>query len=187
MNKSHLTLYLILIALFACKTEENPQTNNTLINSLKIQFVSNTSVSPAIIFTYTDLDGPGGMAADISAPSLQSNSSYIMALSFFNKNVEVDLTDPNYNITLQISDNAEDYQVFFTPGSNFSIVYEDEDIFDNPIGLLNTLQTRNTGQATLKVELIKSPEKDAPGASEGVSAQAGGTVIFTAEIPISIE
>ena len=138
--------------------------------------------------------GDGGVDADIE---LVNGTTYDMAMTVLN-----DLEDPVEDITLEIIDEQNDHQVFFTGSAiNDGIVtftYEDEDDNGLPIGLDSTLTGAAAGSGTLTLTLQHMAEQDGnpvkrPGmaddvADDGLAGISGeGAPDFTIDFPVTVQ
>ncbi len=132
-----------------------------------------TGGGAAVTASFDDPDGPGGAAPVIDPISLPA-ASYTLGVRFLNG-----LETPPEDITLEVADEANQHQVFFTgtavngpasdrAGAPLTHAYADRDVNDLPVGLQNTI-TATTGTGQLTVTLRHLPP-------------VNGTAVKTAEL-----
>ena len=138
--------------------------------------------------------GNGGVDADIE---LVNGTTYDMSMTVLN-----DLEDPIEDITLEIIDEQNDHQVFFT-GSAIddglvTFTYVDFDENDLPLGLESTLTGAAAGSGTLTLTLQHMAEQDGNPvkrdgmaddvAAEGLAGISGeGAPDFTIDFPVTVQ
>ena len=154
-----------------------PPNEEELITTVNIVFTP-TSGS-AVTMKYYDEDGGNGAAAPVvTGGTLTANTAYSVTLEILNESV-----NPTEDITVEISEEAEDHQFFFEVSSSLNLTltsYDDQDGNGNPIGLENTFTTGAASSGTLKVILRHEPNKSASGVSSGdITNAAGETDIET--------
>lgn len=184
--KNFIALFLIaatLTSIYSCKDKdpiiENPE---ELITTLIIHFVPHGG-GPAIVFEFADLDGPGGNDPVITTQALASNTLYHATLTVLNES-----ETPVEDITLEIIEEGADHQFFFiVSGVQMTHTYDDQDENDNPIGVLNSFMTGDSGSGTLTVVLRHEPDKFAAGVKDGNLANAGGETDIEVEFPLVVE
>jgi hypothetical protein len=120
---------------------------------------------------FSDPDGDGGMSGTADPLALSVATEYAMAITFSNA-----LIDPPLDLTPEISDEAEDHQVFVhgdavegpattTTGGLLVHAYADAESDygadavdgDLPVGLSNTITTGAAGTGSLSVMLRHMP------------------------------
>ena len=122
------------------------------------------------LFSFRDLDGPGGEAPDIRTNILRPNTEYTSVLLMLDESVE-----PASNITNQVAIEGVDHQVFYVvDGTNMSIEYIDTDTDGNPLGILTSITTGDPGTSSLTIVLRFQPDKSAIGVNQGDLNNAGG-------------
>lgn len=178
----YLTLVVMILAFSACGSDDpEPVNEEELITTVRVTF-SNVDL-PAVVASFTDLDGPGGEDPEIISPNLMENTTYTVSVEFLNE-----LESPAENITEEVEEEADEHQVFVIPGAglNLTYAYNDEDGNGNPIGLSGTVTTGDASTGNLTVTLLHEPNKSAANVSSGDPANAGGetdvTVTFTVNI-----
>ena len=157
----------------SCKKEEHAHDHNDseLITTLRLRFTE-VGTTNTTTFAWTDKDGAGGNAPTIDEVRLAPNKSYTLDITVLNES-----KTPSEDITAEILKEANEHQFFFegTAINNLlNVVYADTDTNRRPLGLKNTVATRNAGNSTLKITLRHSPNKAATGVAQGQIANAGG-------------
>ena len=138
--------------------------------------------------------GDGGVDADIE---LVDGTTYTMAMTILN-----DVEDPIEDITLEILDEQNDHQVFFT-GSAITngivtFTYEDEDDNGLPLGLDTTITGATAGEGIMTLTLQHMAEQNgnpvkragmaADVAADGLDGISGeGAPDFTIDFPVNVE
>lgn len=165
-------ILLITSILTSCSTDDNPVPVNEeeVITTLKLTLTPQGG-GTEIVFQTQDLDGDGPNAPVITVSSLNANTTYIGSIQLLNE-----LENPADNITLEVEEEDEEHQLFYTltGNSNIMIDYADQDSNGNPVGLNIILSTGDAGNNTLTVTLRHEPNKDATGVSAGDITNAGG-------------
>jgi len=116
-----------------------------------------------------DIDGDGGADPIVSVDSLDANTVYSGSLSLLNES-----ETPAEDITVEIFDEADEHQFFFTSNGNSSFSYSDQDNNGYPLGLSFELVTGDLGTEELTFTLRHLPAKGASGVSDGDITNAGG-------------
>ena len=114
--------------------------------------------------------------------ALPANAEFRVDVEFLNES-----EDPVEDITDEVREEAEEHQVFFIiNGIALTHSYSDEDVNGNPLGIVNTMQSGDAGNGTLRVVLRHEPDKSAAGVSDGDITNAGGEtgidVVFELEV-----
>ena len=182
-----------LIALFAslllaaCGGDDGHDPNQEELITAVILTFTPTGGGAALVFEFDDPDGDGGEAPTVDPIEL-APGSYALTVGFENR-----LEDPPEDITVEVEDEGDEHQVFFTgdavdgpasdnPGAPLMHAYDDQDIDGNPIGLRNTIvAAAGTGELTVTLRHMPpvndQPVKTADTASEvrdgGFSAIGG--------------
>ncbi|MEM6927014.1 MAG: hypothetical protein AAF602_08810 [Myxococcota bacterium] len=160
-------------------------------------------VFTTIALTFTPQSGGADIMADfldindevtVDDITLTNGETYDLSVEFFNE-----LEDPIEDVTLEIMDEDDEHQVFYTGGSIDSIVthtYSDQDGGGLPIGLDNEIAATATGTDTFTVTLRHLPPEnytvvkvaglEDTVASDGVGAIAGDTDI-TGDFSLTVE
>lgn len=190
----HHTTTLLAVALFAAgacgDTDEHNHNEEEVITTVTLTFTP--SAGSPVVAVFNDPDGDGGAAPTTDMIALAKNQTYITTVKFENR-----LETPAEDITVEVKDEGDQHQVFFTgsavsgPASasaNAPLVhaYADTDAKGLPLGLANTMTasaTGGTGQLTLTLRHMppvnNTPVKTADTAnavkSGGLAAIGGAT------------
>jgi hypothetical protein len=122
--------------------------------------------------TATDPDGEGVQDLKVDGPiNLQANKSYTMEITLVNGLVEP--SDPAFNITDEVADEADEHLFFFSWTNNLyndptgngnidnksdDINYEDEDLNGLPLGLKTFWTTAGPSSGSFRVVLKHQPD-----------------------------
>jgi len=182
INK-YLILFTALSIFFVSCDDDDPTPENQeeLITTLRVTFVDQATQN--IYFqVFTDPDGDGGMAPEITTEPLPVDSEFEVDVEFINESV-----NPPDDITDEVKVEAEEHQVFFVIDQlNLIHEYADEDVNGNPLGIDNRMTTGSAGTGSLRVVLRHEPDKSAQGVSDGDITNAGGEtdidVVFELEV-----
>ncbi len=156
--------YFILLAAFALvlstsclKDDDDPgPTDQELITTVALVFTDGGGMVSS--FEFADLDGPGGLPAVKENINLKANTSYGLAVAFFDNS---DIANP-VNITEEVLEEADEHLVCYeVTGAVAAPVIIDKDANNKPLGLGATLQTGAAGGGTLKITLKHEPDKNA--------------------------
>ncbi len=104
---------------------DDPKKENTpeLITKVRLTFTPVAGGTP-IIVTATDPDGEGVQDIAVDGPiNLQVNKTYTLAIELINE--LADPSDPEYNITAEVEEEADEHIFFFAWTNN---------VFSNPAG-----------------------------------------------------
>ena len=109
-SKFFLFLFVTLsVGFIACEKEEPTIPNEEeVITTMRVYLTPSTGGNP-IMFEFIDLDGDGGDPPTISSDSLANNSTYSGVIELLNET-----ETPADTVTLEILEEAEDHQFFFT-------------------------------------------------------------------------
>jgi hypothetical protein len=126
-----------------------------------------------------DLDGDGPDAPVITVGDLAANTTYTGSIALLNET-----ETPADNITLEIEEEDDEHQFFFTAGGAISsVTYTDEDADGNPVGLNFELTTGDAGSGTLLITLRHEPKKP----NDGTLADAGGETDIAQSFTVTVE
>jgi len=172
---SHLALVAFLLSACASNTEEDlppEDTNDGLITALMLEFTPVNGGDP-LSFGWTAAEGDGEALVDtIPLPDRTNHNhhdkqSYMLNIELWNT-----LDDSEINISQDIKDAGDAYQLFFTGSAvdgpatadNSSAIirhaYDDVDTNGLPIGLKNKVDTMAWGTGQLTVTLRHMPPED---------------------------
>jgi hypothetical protein len=166
--------YLLILGLLAaCGDDGGTLEPEELITTVTLDFVPMGGGS-TITASFNDADGDGGNPPVIDPITLTAGTTYTTAARFLNA-----LETPAEDITVEIADESDQHQVFFTGtaiGGTLMHSYLDMDANGFPIGLSNRfVAARGTG--TLIVTLRHLPpvnETAVKTADLAAQVQAGG-------------
>lgn len=146
----------LLLLLAACTDTTQPEDGDEgeLITTVVLTLTP-TSGGEAITATWADPEADGD--PEVDAILLADAEDYALSVAFLDE-----LADPAVDITEEISDEAEEHQVFFTGDAVetdgiLGHAYDDSDANGLPLGLVNTLETIAVGSGTLTVTLQHLP------------------------------
>lgn len=150
MKKITLLILLTYIGV-SCKTADPESEEEELITTVELTFTEGTSTKKII---WKDVDGAGGNAPVIDAISLEANKKYDVSVQFLNEAVS-----PAEDITSEVAAESDEHLVVFSfsPSNLLSYSYSDKDVNGFPIGLKGTIQTSQSGNGILKVQLRHQP------------------------------
>jgi len=149
MRTESICLALVLAACGEPGDSANPE---ELITTVTLAFTP-AGGGAAIVAEFDDPDGDGGEPPTIDPIDLPAGD-YELAVGFENR-----LEDPPEIITDEVSDEADEHQVFFTGTAvdgPLIHAYDDEDADGLPIGLVSTI-TAVAGTGVLTVTLRHLP------------------------------
>lgn len=165
---------LLVFSFAACgHSDAGPFQGNEseVITTVLLTLTPETGETPTTA-VFNDPDGDGGDPPTIDAVELVPGT-YSLAIAFENR-----LESPSEDITVEVADESEEHQIFFTgsavdgpatnnPDAPLSHAYDDQDANGLPVGLANTVIAQ-AGDGELIVTLRHLPP-------------VGGATIKTAE------
>lgn len=180
---------LLLVALAACKDTENPEevNENEVITTVELAFTPAGGGADRV-FAWSDPENDGSPVIDPVV--LLDAEDYTLAVRFVNE-----LAEPPEDITLEVDEEGDQHQVFFTgsavqgpaSASADAVItqsYADTDVNGLPVGLASDVTTLGTGSGELVVTLRHMPPEGGPAkvaglaelvASDGIEALPGDT------------
>lgn len=166
-------LSYLLFFLNSCSDDDilNPVNEEELITTVILTFQPVGAGSP-VEYRFTDLDGDGGAAPEISVQgNLLNFQDYNLSIRFLNESV-----NPFEEITEEINIENTAHQVFFIVESSLdlNISYNDTDLNGKPLGLANQVRTGGSSNGRLTVVLRHDLNKNAGGVEQGDITNAGG-------------
>ncbi|MGB2129711.1 MAG: type 1 periplasmic binding fold superfamily protein [Flavicella sp.] len=159
-----------------------------------------------VVFTFEDLDGEGGMTPEYDQTgTLVAGTTYAGSITILNEaeheehegedhegedhegeDHEGDMTDPHFNVTLEIIEEKDDHQFFYTNVTGATISYADKDNNNLAFGLESSFVTEEAGPTSFTITLIHMPNKSGVGVLGGDITNADGTtdieVTFSADV-----
>lgn len=185
----HLFLSVLSFSILAsCSSDDDnpdPVNEEEIITTVRLELVPATG-GDTVVFQSQDLDGEGPDAPVVTiSGNISASTAYNGEIEFLNE-----LESPAEDITLEVLEEGDEHQVFYTftsGAAGSSVAYNDTDSDGNPIGVDITF---NSGAAsnnnTLVVVLRHEPSKTASGVSDGDITNAGGStdaeVTFTYDV-----
>ena len=150
----------LTIASAGCGEDGDDGNEGEVITTVILTFAPSTGGSP-VVASVDDPDGDGGNPPVVQAIMLAAGT-YDLGVKLENR-----LEKPAEDITMEVKDEADDHQIFFTgdavqgpasnrPGAPLSHSYADMDGKGLPIGLANKV-TAATGSGMLTVTLRHLP------------------------------
>jgi hypothetical protein len=170
-----LTTVLALILFYGCSGDDDNSIPELINEEELITSVILTLTDTAgnqVVFSSRDLDGDGPNPPQVTVVgNLMNNTTYNGSVQVLNE-----LESPAEDITLEVADEDDEHQFFYTVSNGLGInfAYADQDDDGNPVGIATTATTTATGSGTLTVTLIHLPNKTAAGVAQGNITNAGG-------------
>ncbi len=159
MSKKRIPMLLVGVAilLVQCKSASDvePDDENELITTVRLEFSPTNVFTGSQTFTYRDVDGDGGNPpTKFDTISLVANTEYVMKVIVLDES-----KNPAVDITKEVQENADEHLFVFTsaPASLLTYTYNDKDVRNLPIGLSGTAKTGSPGTGTLRVQLRHQP------------------------------
>ena len=185
-NKYVFVLLLSTLILSSCSSDDNPAPVNEeeIITTVRLTLTPELP-SEVVIFESQDLDGDGPNAPEITITgTIVASTEYTGSVQFLNE-----LSSPAEDITLEVIEEADEHQVFytFTGNSGSTTTYSDLDQNGNPIGVnfsfnSGIVSTDNAVTVTLRHE----PNKAAEGVSDGLIDNADGETDVEVTFPFNV-
>jgi hypothetical protein len=168
-----LTSCLALATAIACGGNNRGYDENEVISLVELTFTPASGGMP-LVFEFNDPDGDGGISGISDKIELAANTEYTLRVRFLNS-----LATPPEDITEEVKDEAEDHFVFVLgdvtgPASMafpalVTHAYADHESDygtnavgdDLPVGLVNTITTKNTSSGKLRLILRHLPALNA--------------------------
>ncbi len=177
-------VFFVATAFTACSSDDPEVVNEEELITTLTATLKPSGGGTDIILKSVDLDGDGPDAPVISvSANLSANTNYSGVLK-----VENETESPAEDITLEVLEEDEEHQFFFTPTNNIATVtYDDMDGDGNPIGVQFSLATTTAATGNLTITLRHEPIKTASGVSNGDITNAGGETDVQAVFPITVQ
>ncbi len=147
---------------------------------------------PALKGSFVDIDGPGGADLVITNPGpLAIDTEYTMALEILNET-----ESPAADITEEIREAAEEYQVFFVAsGGVISVDYADVESdytmnvegADLPVGLVSSVTANMRGIGSLEIVLKHLPSINGVVQKDGSNTINDGETYFAVMFDITVQ
>jgi hypothetical protein len=153
---SFLALTFLTLFIASCKKDDDDHDHNEqeLITTVNL-LIQNATTGVSGIYSWKDLDGPGGAAPQIDRIRLPENGAFDLDMEVLDES-----KTPVEDISAEIKAEGEDHIFVFTPSDdNVVVVPLDTDINNQPIGLKARLTTTVVGTYTLRIQLKHQADK----------------------------
>lgn len=174
-----ITALTTLLLTASCSNDDSdPVDEEEVITTMNVSLMATGAT--AITLQSRDLDGDGPNAPVIViSGNLSANTTYSGTIELLNET-----EDPAEDVTVEIEQEDDEHQFFFTAGGALTgVTYDDQDGDGNPIGLEFTLTTGDVGNGTLQITLRHEPKKP----NNGTLADAGGETDITQTFTVVVE
>lgn len=143
---------VVFISLFLSSCQKDDTDNPAPVNPGELittvhMVLTDTVTGVVDTISFIDLDGPGGTPPVIDSMIIDAGTVYQLKLHLFDES-----KNPPLNISSEIEYEGDTHLFVFSSGLAESMAL-DNDVNGNPVGLLNMLQSTNTGTGTFRVEL----------------------------------
>jgi hypothetical protein len=169
----------------ACSSDEDPVIINEeeLITTVRATLIPEGG-GTEVILESVDLDGDGPNEPNIEVSgTFNPNTTYAGTLKILNE-----AESPAEDITLEIMEEDEDHQFFFSFTNDIATAtYDDEDSNGNPVGVQFNLLTGAAGSSGFTIILRHEPDKAAADVNTGDITNAGGSTDVQVTFNIAIE
>ena len=174
---------------FSCSDDDDnnipePVNEEEVITTMTVTLTANDGSADVVLQTQ-DLDGDGGEEPVVTVSGPISNmTSYSGSIQWLNE-----MEDEPEDITLEILEEDDEHQVFFSIGEGLPIqvIYADEDGNGNPVGvyfILAPTEAGVTGSGPLTVTLVHQPVKPNDGT---YSEEIGGSIDIQTTFDLVVE
>ena len=176
------TYALIATLLFvSCSKDDDPVAVNEeeVITTLIVTLVP-SDASTNVTLKTQDLDGDGPNAPVVTVSgNLKASLTYAGSVKFLNET-----ETPAEDITLEVEEEADDHQLFYTVGSGLTmgVASTNNDSKGNPLGIKFDVKSLSASSGKLTFTLRHKPKKPNTGL-----ADAGGDTDIEATFDIVIE
>jgi hypothetical protein len=178
---------IALLSFNSCSNDDNSQPVNEeeVITTVTVTLTPEGGGTP-VILTSRDLDGDGP-----NAPLITSTGSFMVSTTY-NGTVSLlnELTTPIDNISLEVKEEGDEHQFFFSASGGLSgtFTYADLDVNNKPIGLDFKFTTSATAQSgNLTVILKHEPNKAGENVASGDITNAGGETDVQVSFPVTVQ
>ena len=132
-----------------------------------------------VTLSYQDLSGDGSTEIIDVSGQLLPNTTYMGYITLLNET-----EDPAENITLEVEEEDDEHQFFYTVGSDLNVVldYANFDDDGNPLGTEFILDTGSASSGELTFTLIHEPNKPNTGLEN-----AGGETDIEVTFDVTVE
>jgi pyruvate/2-oxoglutarate/acetoin dehydrogenase E1 component len=181
MKKLNIYALVMTFLFVSCSKDDDPVAVNEeeVITTLTVTLIP-SDASANIILKTQDLDGDGPNAPVVTVSGdLKASLTYAGSMKFENET-----ETPPDNITLEIIEEADEHQVFYTVASGLSMIVTStkDDSAGNPLGTEFNLSTNVASTGKLTFTLRHEPKKPNTGL-----ADAGGSTDIEATFDLVIK
>ncbi|MGI9532683.1 type 1 periplasmic binding fold superfamily protein [Lutimonas sp.] len=175
-------IFIFSTLLMSCSDDDDdipPVNEEELITTMTITMVPNGGGTNVTLKTVDlDGDGPNQPVITVSGP-MTSGITYMGSIELLNET-----EDPAEDITVEVEEEAEEHQFFYTVGGGLDATteYKNFDMDGNPLGTEFSLDAGDASTGTLTFTLRHEPKKPNTGIDD-----AGGETDITATFPVEIE
>jgi len=174
MKKLLLPVLLMAVVFSACKKEDPIIPNEEELITTVIYRLEPLGTGDVVELKFQDLDGDGGNPPVITNPPLQANMTYQGSIKFLNE-----LEDPAEDITEEVEAEGLEHQIFYVVDPlKVDIQYVDQDLDNNPLGILTSLSTGAATTGDLTIILRHEPKKPNDGTPEDAGGETDIEVTF---------
>jgi len=172
---------ILCISMFSCDDEmPTPPEEEELITTLIYELTATDQ--PTVTMRFEDLDGDGGVEPTVTGGTIKAGVTYEGAITLLNES-----ESPSENITLEVQEEDDEHQFFFTNTFDGVVNYADTDDNDKPVGLVTTLLAADTGTGDLTITLVHEPVKDATNVEQGDITNADGSIDIEVTFSVTVE
>ncbi len=174
--------FMSSLAFTSCSSDDDGHDHDheeELITTVIYQLTNNADAGDVVTLTFTDLDGEGGADGtyNISGP-FTANATYTGTIQLLNAT-----ENPADDITLEVEEEGDEHEFFYTNTAGLTITKTDVDINNNPLGIETTLATGVSSTGSITVVLKHEPTKP----NDGTAAGAGGSTDVEVTYAISVQ
>lgn len=177
MKKLIFPILLSAVIFSACEKEDPIIPNEEELITTLIYRLEPLGGGDIVELKFQDLDDGNGPV--ITSPALKANTQYHGSITLLNE-----IENPTEDITEEVEKEAEEHQLFYrftTLKTDFE--YMDQDLNDNPIGLITSLSTGSAESGMLTITLRHEPMKP----NNGTPEDAGGETDIEVTFELMIE
>jgi hypothetical protein len=163
-----------------CEKDKGEDNEEEVITTVELTFTP-TGGGTALVFTFNDPDGPGGMAPTTDDIVLSANTTYNVSAAFRNDIAGEDITEE-----IEAEDDA--HRIYYTvgAGSNITVSNLNNDGNGVPLGTTSTWTTGNAANGQVTVTLrhygATPPNKEAADPVNSSKSSTDVEVVFATEV-----
>ncbi|MDB2317602.1 type 1 periplasmic binding fold superfamily protein [Flavobacteriales bacterium] len=181
-NKSLLASLALGALIFSSCEKDHAHVHNEHEVMTTLTYTLTAADADTVTLKFIDLDGEGGEDGTTIGGTLKANTIYAGSIEILNET-----ETPAEDVTIEILEEDEDHQFFFTTTEGLTVSYSDKDENGNPIGQLNSLTTGGEGAGTIMITLLHEPNKSGTGVAGGDMTEAGGERDIEVIFPVNVE